>query len=108
MPEGCTHNGHLYYLLLPDLPARTAVIERLAEANVNAVFHFVPLHASPAGQRFGRASGPLPLTEAASERILRLPLWAGMSGAQIDQVITATATAVTAVECEPTLPRFGG
>src|SRR5262249_19011343 len=55
VPEGCSHNAHLYYLLLPDLETRTALIDWLNEREIMAPFHYIPLHSAPAGQRFGRA-----------------------------------------------------
>ncbi|MFQ5508343.1 MAG: dTDP-4-amino-4,6-dideoxygalactose transaminase [Leptospirillia bacterium] len=75
VPEGCEHNAHMYYLLLPDLDARTRVLARLKEAGLSAVFHYVPLHSSPAGLKYGAVRDPLPNTEALSERLIRLPLW---------------------------------
>jgi dTDP-4-amino-4,6-dideoxygalactose transaminase len=86
VPDGCGHNAHMYYLLLPDRARRDALIERLAERDVMAVFHYVPLHSSPAGQRHGRAVGTLEQTDAASDRLVRLPLWVGMEDADVDRV----------------------
>jgi dTDP-4-amino-4,6-dideoxygalactose transaminase len=79
VPGGCAHNAHLYYVLLPDLATRMALMARLREAGVLAPFHYVPLHSAPAGRRFGRAAGPLPVTDAIADRLLRLPLWHDMS-----------------------------
>ena len=73
--EHCANNAHMFYLLLRDLEHRTAFIARLKENAVQAVFHYIPLHSAPAGRRFGRASGELPITDAVSERLVRLPLW---------------------------------
>jgi dTDP-4-amino-4,6-dideoxygalactose transaminase len=78
VPEGCLHNAHLYYLLLPDPARRTALIAWLKEAGIVAPFHYVPLHSAPAGRRFGRAAGSLAVTEDVAERLLRLPLWQDM------------------------------
>jgi len=78
VPPHCEHNAHMYYVLMPDPAARARALEKLNGAGYKAVFHYVPLHASPAGRRFGRAAGPLPHTEAAGERLLRLPLWVGL------------------------------
>jgi dTDP-4-amino-4,6-dideoxygalactose transaminase len=86
VPDGCRHNAHMYYLLLPDRARRDALIERLAERDVMAVFHYVPLHSSPAGQRHGRTVGALEHTDAASDRLVRLPLWVGMDDADVDRV----------------------
>ena len=87
VPDGCHHNAHMYYVLLADGEARGRVIASLEERGVNAVFHFVPLHSSPAGRRLGRAAGDLPVTDAASARLLRLPLWPGMQDADVTHVI---------------------
>jgi len=78
VPEDCTHNAHMYYLLLPSLKHRTAFIESLDNAGVGAVFHYVPLHSSPAGRRFGRQSGDLQVTDDVADRLVRLPLWVGL------------------------------
>jgi dTDP-4-amino-4,6-dideoxygalactose transaminase len=80
IPEGCAHNAHLYYLLLPDAATRTALISWLKEAGIMAPFHYVPLHSAPAGRRYGRMAGPLPVTEDLADRLLRLPLWHDMTG----------------------------
>ena len=78
IPAGCRHNAHLYYILLPSLEARTRLIGRLRARDIHAVFHYVPLHSSPAGKRFGRAVGSMTNTDALADRLLRLPLWLGM------------------------------
>lgn len=89
VPQHCTHNGHLYYLLLPSRASRDALIAALREKGIGAPFHYVPLHSSPAGRKFGRTDGPLPLTDDLSGRLIRLPLWSGIGAAQarvIDRV----------------------
>ncbi|MDF3031848.1 MAG: TDP-4-keto-6-deoxy-D-glucose transaminase [Moraxellaceae bacterium] len=78
VPADCQHNAHMYYVLLPDLETRTRAIDLLRAGGIHSVFHYVPLHDSPAGQRFARTHGELPHTLAASERLLRLPLWVGL------------------------------
>jgi dTDP-4-amino-4,6-dideoxygalactose transaminase len=87
VPPECEHNAHLYYLLLPDLSARTRFISRLKERGIAALFHYVPLHDSPAGRRFGRSHGSLAVTSDASDRLVRLPLWAGLDDRTIDTVV---------------------
>ena len=77
----------MYYLLMNDREERDGLIDRLDERGVKAVFHYVPLHSAPAGVRFGRAAGPLPVTDAASERLLRLPLFAGLDEISTKRVI---------------------
>jgi dTDP-4-amino-4,6-dideoxygalactose transaminase len=89
VPMGARHNAHLYYLLLPSEEWRDRVIEELGRRQIASVFHYVPLHSSPAGRRFGRAVGELPVTEDASRRLLRLPVWVGMSDAQVEHVIAS-------------------
>jgi dTDP-4-amino-4,6-dideoxygalactose transaminase len=78
VPAHCEHNGHLYYLLLPNRGSRDALIAALRARGVEAPFHYIPLHSSDAGRRFGRTVGSLARTEDLSERLLRLPLWRGM------------------------------
>lgn len=82
IPDGCQHSAHMYYILLESLEKRTKLIDRLQEQGVNTVFHYVPLHSSPAGRRYGRVYGTMVNTEAISERLLRLPLWMGLAGSQ--------------------------
>jgi dTDP-4-amino-4,6-dideoxygalactose transaminase len=93
VPPECEHNGHIYYLLLPRADLRTAAVKRLGEQGINAVFHYVPLHSSPAGRRFGRPQGSLTVTEDSSARLIRLPLWLGMTDAMVGQVVEAVAHA---------------
>lgn len=75
VPEHCAHNAHMYYILLNSLEERTSLIGKLAECGIKAVFHYIPLHSSPAGVRFGRCAGPMPHTDRTSETLLRLPLY---------------------------------
>ncbi|HNX69205.1 MAG TPA: dTDP-4-amino-4,6-dideoxygalactose transaminase [Candidatus Omnitrophota bacterium] len=78
VPEECQHGGHMYYLLLKSLAQRTYFIEELFRRGMHSVFHYVPLHSSPAGRKFGRAHGDLPVTDDLSSRLVRLPFWIGM------------------------------
>lgn len=88
IPPGCVHGAHMYYLLLPDAAARTAFIENLRDKGVGTVFHYVPLHNSPMASRLGLGPRSLPVTEASSERLVRLPLWLGIEDHQ-ERVIDA-------------------
>ena len=88
VPAHCRHNGHLYYLLLSDRDRRDALIAALRDRGIGAPFHYVALHSSDAGRRFGRPAGSLARTESLSERLIRLPMWCGM-GDQSDRVISA-------------------
>ena len=80
--KGCQHNAHIYYILLNSLKQRKQALKKLEKNGVNAVFHYVPLHRSPAGRKYGRPSGKLPVTQDISERILRLPLFIGLTAHQ--------------------------
>ena len=93
VPADCTHNAHMYYVLLDSLTKRTEVIARLKLSGINSVFHYVPLHSSPAGMKYGRASGQLPNTEALADRLVRLPIWLGLGVGQ-DQVISELTQAL--------------
>jgi dTDP-4-amino-4,6-dideoxygalactose transaminase len=90
VPTDCDHNAHIYYLLLEDGDSRDTLIAGLRESGIQAVFHYVPLHTSTGGRRHGRAVGELAVTSRVSERLVRLPLWAGMSDVDVDRVIAAT------------------
>ena len=92
VPVHCSHNAHMYYVLLPDLERRTAFIDKLRNVGINTVFHYIPLHSSPAGQHYGRAHGDLKVTAEMSDRLVRLPLWVGLEEQQaevIQQVLGA-------------------
>ncbi len=91
IPEDCNHNAHMYYVLLPNLKVRTDLIEKLKLLGINAVFHYIPLHSSPAGQRYGRPHGALTVTEGMADRLLRLPLWLGVEShqSQVTRSITS-------------------
>ena len=88
IPGHCTHNAHMYYILLPSLGHRTAVMDSLRKSGVHSVFHYVPLHSAPAGRKYGRAVGNLAVTDDISDRLLRLPMWVGMEDNQADVIKT--------------------
>jgi len=79
IPEGCQQNGHMYYVLLATEIDRQKVLNELKRDGIHSVFHYVPLHSSPAGQRYGRTHGVLDMTARQSERLVRLPMWVGLS-----------------------------
>ena len=85
---GVSHNGHLYPVLLPPDVPRKALIEAMSAMGVHFVFHYVPLHSSPAGRKYGRTAGELPVTDRVADSLVRLPLYYGM-GAARDRVIEA-------------------
>lgn len=87
IPEECQHNAHMYYVLLaPDID-RQVVLDKFKSQEISSVFHYVPLHSSPAGQRYGRTHGDLEVTNYQSERLIRLPLWVGITEQQQLRVV---------------------
>ena len=89
VPEGCVHNAHMFYLKCRDLEERTALIAFLKARDILAVFHYVPLHSAPAGLRFGRFSGEDVYTTRESDRLVRLPLYYGLTADDQAKVIRA-------------------
>ncbi len=89
VPNECEHSGHLYYLLASTPDHRDRLIQGLADEGVKSVFHYSPLHESPAGRRLGRASGHIVVAPSVSSRLLRLPLWSGMGAHRVRRVIDA-------------------
>jgi dTDP-4-amino-4,6-dideoxygalactose transaminase len=93
-PAMADGNAHIYYVLLQSLDARAEVIETLGRRGVSAVFHYVPLHSSPAGLRYGRAAGTLAVTDDVSDRLLRLPIWPDMTEADVELVVEGVGAAL--------------
>lgn len=87
IPKDCVHNAHMYYLKCKDIEERTALISYLKENGVQAVFHYIPLHSAPAGEKFGRFNGEDEVTTKDSERLVRLPMYYGMADADSDRVV---------------------
>ena len=87
IPEKCTHNGHMYYIKTKDLDERTKLIKFLKENEIQAVFHYVPLHTAPAGLKYGRFHGKDKYTTKESERLLRLPMYYGLKQEDKDKVV---------------------
>ncbi len=98
VPDACAHNAHSYYLLTTDGVVRSKLLSALREAGIGAVFHYVPLHSSPAGQRYGRATGSFAVTDDVAARLIRLPLWPGLSVEQMDTVIDGVHRALARVK----------
>lgn len=89
IPDGCIHNAHMYYLKLKNLEQRTEFIAYMKEHGVGCTFHYVPLHSAPAGLKFGRFHGEDKFTTRESDRLVRLPMYYGMSLADRQSVINA-------------------
>lgn len=87
VPDGCQHNAHMYYVLLAPELDRHKVLSEFKRHRIGSVFHYVPLHSSPAGQRYGRVHGSLAVTDDHSERLVRLPLWVGLTEVQQGKVV---------------------
>ena len=87
IPADCVHNAHMFYLKCKDLTERTAFIRHLKDNDILAVFHYIPLHSAPAGEKFGRFDGEDVYTTAESERLVRLPMYYGLTDADREKVI---------------------
>lgn len=86
IPEGCTHNAHMFYIKAKDLEERTALISFLKEKDILSVFHYIPLHSAPAGKKFGRFAGEDVYTTKESERLARLPMYYGLREDQVEYI----------------------
>jgi dTDP-4-amino-4,6-dideoxygalactose transaminase len=94
VPPECGHNAHMYYVIMPTHELRDAAMEELKNLNINAIFHYVPLHSSPGGQRYTRTHGPMDVTDSLSGRLLRLPLYNHMPSNLWAEVATAVEKVV--------------
>lgn len=93
IPSASTHNAHMYYILLPDLDSRSKLICQLDRKGISSVFHYIPLHTSPAGAAFSKTLEELTVTDDCADRLLRLPLWCGLEDHQ-EKVINAVVQSV--------------
>lgn len=91
IPKECAHNAHMYYIILPDLKSRVGVIASLKDVNIQSVFHYVPLHSSPAGLKYGVVRGSMEVTDNMSDKLVRLPLWLGIEEYQTQIIDELTA-----------------
>ena len=87
IPQECTHNAHMFYIKCKDLEERTALIAFLKENGIQTVFHYVPLHSSPAGKKYGEFCGEDRFTTKESERLVRLPMYYGLKEEEIEFVV---------------------
>ena len=86
IPSECRHNGHMFYIKAKDIEERSALISFLKENGITSVFHYIPLHSAPAGNKFGRFSGEDKYTTKESERLLRLPMYYGIGSDEVEYV----------------------
>ncbi len=100
IPEACTHNAHLYFLKMNSLEGRDLFISQMKELGVQTVFHYVPLHSSPAGKKYGIFRGKDLYTTKESERLVRLPLWFNINDVDIASVIENTMKCVLGASIE--------
>lgn len=94
VPRECEHNAHMFYVLLNEGVNRQSLLQEMKRNNVHAIFHYVPLHSSPAGRYYCRIDGQLDFTDSLSERIVRLPLWVGMQESDQQQVVEVLKAAI--------------
>ena len=90
VPEGCVHNAHMYYIKCRSLEERTEFISHMKRKDILTVFHYVPLHSAPAGQKFGRFFGEDVYTTAESDKLVRLPLYYNIAADDVNAVIEST------------------
>ena len=88
IPEGCVHNAHMFYIKTKDIKERQELIGALREKGILAVFHYIPLHSSPAGRKFGRFHGEDVYTTRESERLLRLPMYYSLTQENVEDVVS--------------------
>jgi dTDP-4-amino-4,6-dideoxygalactose transaminase len=94
IPIDCKHNAHMYYVLLSPEFDRQELLGELKRNDISSVFHYVPLHSSPGGLRYGRAHGSLEVTDELSERLIRLPMWVGLDESQQKRIVDVIAKSV--------------
>lgn len=89
VPDDCVHNAHIFYIKVQDIEVRSQLIEHLRNNDIMAVFHYIPLHSSVAGKNLGMFNGEDEFTTAESERLVRLPMWYGISDEQLSRVVNS-------------------
>lgn len=86
VPDNCVHNAHMFYIKVRDLAERTHLIKYMNDNGIYCVFHYIPLHSAPAGRRFGRFHGEDIYTTKESERLVRLPMYYGLSVEEVNEI----------------------
>ena len=100
VPEYAEHNAHIFFIFLKDAETRNSLLKFLKEREIVATFHYMPLHNSPLGQKYGYKTGDLPITEEYADRLLRLPLHCSMSDSDVETVCNAIKEFLGAVDGE--------
>ena len=101
VPHGCDHPAHLFYLLMPSVDARTALIDHLRSRSILAVFHYQPLHLSEVGRRMGGRPGQCPVTEDVADRLVRLPMYYDLTQQAQDRVLEEIQSAPVLGSVDP-------
>jgi dTDP-4-amino-4,6-dideoxygalactose transaminase len=96
----CQHNAHMYYVILASDIDRNFVLDELKKQDINAVFHYVPLHSSPAGLKYCRVNGELYVTERLSQQLIRLPLWTGIEERDQERTVESLCNIFKAISKE--------
>lgn len=96
VPADCVHNAHMYYVIVPNASKRTEVLDAFRQAGIGATFHYIPLHSSPAGLKYGRAVGPMTVTDTHSAQLVRLPLYADITAEEQQRAITLLGSVLRA------------
>ena len=104
VPENCCTNYHLFHILVADQPTRDSLIAHLKSQGITAVFHYVPLHTSPMGERFGYQAGDLPVTESLSGRLVRLPLYCELAEEDQQRIVGQIAALLATARRAATAP----
>jgi len=94
-------NGHTFYIIVRSPNERSRLLEYLDKSGINAVFHYVPLHSSPAGMKYGRVSGDMKITDALNNRLLRLPMFYEMKDEDVDRVAKAVSSFYVNLQVKP-------
>jgi len=89
VPDNCTHNAHIYYILLNDLETRTDFMKFLSDHAIRSAFHYIPLHSSPAGKKYCRTASDMHVTDAVSDTLVRLPMFYELSDSDLFQIFDA-------------------
>ena len=108
IPSECEHNAHMFYLILPTAEKRDELIAYLKSKEISAPFHYIPLHLSPVGERYGYKEGDLPYTEEYSSRLIRLPLYADMTKEEVNVVCNETANLLDKIDEKEEAPKVFG
>jgi dTDP-4-amino-4,6-dideoxygalactose transaminase len=87
VPDVCQHNGHIFYLICDSKEQRSSLMSYLKENGIQSTFHYIPLHSSSAGEKFGRVYNKFALTDSIAERLVRLPIYNLLDNSDVDHVV---------------------